>query len=264
MSETISIKSIYNSPFMEAILFSLNEGKKENHELCKITGTCNTTISNLIYKLKHDQYVDKDGDHFYLTPSGKILASNINNTTIALKVIDRFKEFWEDHFIGGIPESSLNNIGDLYESTIICDTGNSYGEAMRNYLDNLKNAKKMFAVSSLTNDEQRRIMIDLLNADVSIEFVHTDTFNQKEYIERNAELIERSNFKSMVIKEETKIGLTVTDFFISFGMYKKNGKNYDTSEDLFSTDPKAIEWGMRLFQYYKAKSIPSIKNTIKK
>ena len=249
--EIIDIQSIYSSNILQKILLSLNDGKKDNSELCQITGSSSSTISQDIRRLKNSKFVKKEDYSFCITPAGKMLASNLKNTNMAFEVIHKFKDFWSSHFIKGIPEPLLNNIGDLYISEIIRDTG-SYNKAFTNYIHHLKKAKQMFAVSDLTNVALCDAMIELLKQGVPIEFVHTDNFSKilisKEYSEKRDELIKCPNFQSMVCKDDIKIGLTVTDNFLSFGLYKKNGTGYDCSEDLFSSDKKAIEWGIRLFQ----------------
>ncbi len=50
------------------------------------------------------------------------------------------------------------------------------------------------------------------------------------------------------------MGLIVTDKCLALSLYKKSGIEYDITTGLFSSDPKAIEWGERLFEYYKIHS----------
>lgn len=256
-----TIQDIYHSDLMQGILLSLNEGNKNNAELRKATGNAAaSTISNYIRILKNYNFVEEEGYGFHITRTGKMLAYNLNNAKRAFEVIDKFKDFWATHFIEGIPESLLNNIGDLCNSEIIRDT-KSYNNAFTNYFNHLQKAKQIFAVSSLTNLEHINAIIKRLKEDVPVEFVHTNDVSKilttEEYIEKSNELNKYPNFKSMVSTDDIKIGLTVTDIFLSFGLYKKNGTGYDCSEDLFSSDKKALEWGMRLFQYYKARSTPA-------
>jgi predicted transcriptional regulator len=51
-----------------------------------------------------------------------------------------------------------------------------------------------------------------------------------------------------------KIGLTVSDSYLSLGLNKLGTNQYDTSTDLFSNDPKAVAWGERLFTYFRDRS----------
>ncbi len=50
--------------------------------------------------------------------------------------------------------------------------------------------------------------------------------------------------------EDMKVALTVTDTFVSVGLFMIDGV-YDSSADLVSSSPDAIRWGRDLFEYYK-------------
>ena len=64
-----------------------------------------------------------------------------------------------------------------------------------------------------------------------------------------------SNFQIWVTDELLKVGITVTDKYLSFGLNKKEIEVYDSSSDLTSFDPRALDWAMRLFGYYKERSV---------
>ncbi|MDD1717179.1 MAG: DUF1724 domain-containing protein, partial [Methanoregulaceae archaeon] len=57
-----------------------------------------------------------------------------------------------------------------------------------------------------------------------------------------------------VTKENRMVGLTVTDKYISLGLFKTDGKLYDSSSDLFSGNAPAVKWGEDLFRYYRERS----------
>ncbi|HML05283.1 MAG TPA: transcriptional regulator FilR1 domain-containing protein, partial [Methanobacterium sp.] len=61
------------------------------------------------------------------------------------------------------------------------------------------------------------------------------------------------NLNLWVLNGEVEIAFTVTDKFLSLGLYTDNGV-YDASKDLISEDPRAILWGNKLFKYYREKS----------
>jgi predicted transcriptional regulator len=62
------------------------------------------------------------------------------------------------------------------------------------------------------------------------------------------------NFMVWVTNEKLQVGLTVTDKYLSLGLFKKDDQLYDSSTDLFSQDPHAVVWGENLFRYYKERS----------
>jgi predicted transcriptional regulator len=78
-----------------------------------------------------------------------------------------------------------------------------------------------------------------------------EQLRQEPYVEKIEALKGYTNFRILVTNENVKFGLTVTDKCLSLGLYKNDGVTYDTTTDLFSFDQIAVNWGERLFEYYK-------------
>lgn len=62
------------------------------------------------------------------------------------------------------------------------------------------------------------------------------------------------NFSIYVSPAPVRLGMTVTDGYLSLGLYRHGTNTYDAAADLVGTDAAAISWGERLFQHYKAGS----------
>jgi predicted transcriptional regulator len=71
------------------------------------------------------------------------------------------------------------------------------------------------------------------------------------YTEKLEILKNYKNFELKYENKDLKMGLIVTDKRLALSLYKRSGIEYDITTGLFSSDPKAIEWGERLFGYYK-------------
>ena len=67
----------------------------------------------------------------------------------------------------------------------------------------------------------------------------------------------RFKLRLYMMKEDKKIGLTVTNEFLSLGLFNLDG-SYDWNKDLISSNQKAIAWGHELFKYY-AKNSKSVR-----
>lgn len=80
-----------------------------------------------------------------------------------------------------------------------------------------------------------------------------EELKQSPYLEKMEVLKDYENFKLMVMGQDIKVGLIVTNKRLSLSLYKKEGAEYDISTGLFSSDSKAIEWGKRLFWYCKGR-----------
>ena len=210
--------------------------------------------------MKH--FVEIDGYSYRLTPIGRILANKIEKSVMTFGVIAKFENFWTDHYLEWIPEALLNDIGDLFNSEIIRDTSEDIFKAFANYLKQIKTANQIFVVSSFTSLELIDAVIERLDKGMAVEVVITkevfEKLDKEPYIENCNKMIQFPNLKLMVTEEHVRVGLTVTEKFLSVGLYKKYGMLYDFSEDFFSFDERAIEWGKRFFQYYKDRSVTPI------
>lgn len=252
------LKSIYRSRLQTQILLSLREGKKSLLQLRELTGSSSQAIIPKIRKLESMQFLEQEGHGYRLTPIGRILASKIRDSIMAFGAIHRFKDFFVTHHLEGIPDLLLEDIGDLFYSEVMADTSVDIFRAFANYLKYLREAKQVFVVSSFTSPELIDAVNERLAGGIPVEVVITrdvfDKLDQKPYVEKYHEMIGFSNLTLMVTDEFVRVGLTVTEKFLSLGLYKKDGMIYDFTQDLFSFDRKAIDWGQKFFQYYKERS----------
>lgn len=253
------LKSIYRSRLQTQVLISLSEENKTLSQLRDITGSTSQAIIPKIRKLESNHFVERDGHGYRLTPIGKILAARINDCIMTFGVISKFKDFWVNHNIEWIPDILLNDIGALFNSNITSDTSEDSLKVLSIYMKYLREAKQVQVVSSMTSIELIDAVIERLASGIPVEVVITkDVFeklDKEPYLEKCNEMMQFPNFKLMITEEYVRVGFTVTEKLISLGLYKKDGMIYDFSKDMFSFDEKAIEWGRKLFQYYKDRSV---------
>lgn len=252
------LKSIYRSRLQTQILLSLNTGNKTLLQLREITGSSSQAIIPKIRILESAHFVEIEGHSYHLTSIGKILTNRINESIMTFGVIGKFENFWKNHHLKGIPDPLLYEIGDLYNSEVSRDTSEDVFKAFANYLKHLSTAREVNVVSSFTSLELIDAVIERLSHGIPVQVIITkevfEKLDKEPYLETCYKMLQFHNFKLFVTEEYVRIGLTVTEKFLSMGLYKKDGALYDFSEDFFSFDEKAIEWGRKFFQYYKERS----------
>lgn len=252
------IKSIFRSRLQTQILLSLIEENKNLSQLREITGSTSQAVIPKIRKLESNQLVEENGYNYRLTPMGNIITSKMQDYILAFGVFSKFKDFWAKHHLRGIPEPLFNDIGDLIDSEIIRETTEDVSKVLSTYFRCLQGSKQAFVVSSMTSPELIDAVIERLEKGVPVEVVITkDLFlklDKEPYIEKYNEMMHFSNFKLLVTEEYVRVGTTVTENFLSFGLYKNDGMLFDITEQIFSFDNKALGWGKRFFQYYKDRS----------
>jgi len=252
------VQAIYRSRLITEILLSLNESSRKLSQLREITGSTSQAIIPKLRKLEADHLIEAKEHEYYLTQTGKIVASRLADSFATVGTINKFKQFWSGHYLEGIPVFLLKEIGCLYESEVLKDRGMKVLEVYNNQLKMIKEADHIHGISSVVTEGYADSISERVKEGISVELIvppHiVGKLKQSPYLEKIDALKDYNSFKLMVVDEDIKVGLIVTDKRLSLSLYKKDGVEYDITTGLFSLDPKAIEWGERLFWYCKGKA----------
>ncbi|AAM31428.1 helix-turn-helix transcriptional regulator [Methanosarcina mazei] len=252
------VQTIYRSRLLTEILLSLNEGSRKLSQLREITGSTSQALIPKLRKLEVDHLIETKGREYFLTSAGKIVASGIADSFVTFWTINKFKHFWIRHYLEGIPSPLLKEIGCLYESEVLKDRGMKILNVYNNQLKMLKEADHIYGISSVVTEVYADAISERVKEGVPVELIvplHVaEELKRSPYLKKIEALKDYENFKLMVMDEDIKVGLIVTDKRLSLNLYKKEGIEYDISTGLFSFDSKAIEWGEMLFWYCKGKA----------
>ena len=239
------------------ILISLKEGKKELRELRDEMEVSSTTAIHALRELEKDNLVFQDVDRGYaLTKIGEIVALKLNDFVDAIEVLKKHERFWLEHDLSGIPAHLLEKIGWLRDSTLVEDTSTDIFKVHLNFINLLKNAKEIKGVSSIFVPDYPLLFRDLIiKKKADVQLVMTEDVFNKTLGMTNQKLLKKAvkdeNFKLKLytIEEKINAAFTVTDYFLSFGLFHVGG-SYDYNRDIISYDREAIEWGRELFEWY--------------
>ncbi|WP_048159150.1 winged helix-turn-helix domain-containing protein [Methanosarcina sp. WWM596] len=252
------VQAIYRSRLITEILLSLYESSRKLSQLREITRSTSQAIIPKLRKLEADHLIETKEHEYYLTQTGKIVASRLSNSFATVGTINKFKHFWLRHYLEEIPSPLLKEIGCLYESEILKNRGMEILNVYNNQLKMIKEADHIYGISSAVTEGYADSISERVKEGIPIELIvplHVaGELKLSPYVEKLAALKNYENFKLMVMDEDIKVGLIVTDKHLSLSLYKKEGIEYDISTGLFISDSKAIEWGERLFWYCKGKA----------
>lgn len=253
-----NVQGIYRSRLQTQVLLSLLNGKRSLAELRDITGSSSQALIPKIRILESKALIMPTDHGYYLTPMGEVFAGKISDSVITMGVLDKFKSFWEEHYLEGIPSPLRNNIGCLYNSEIISDRSVEIFNVYNNYLKMLSEADQIYGVTSIMGEGHAEMLAQRVLEGVPVELIITPEvareLQRPPYSDQIDALSTFSNFKIMVCDVDLMTGFTVTDKCISLGLYRSDGVTYDTTTDIFSYDEKAIGWGERLFDHYRKRS----------
>ncbi|WP_292390658.1 helix-turn-helix transcriptional regulator [Methanosarcina sp. UBA5] len=253
-----NLQAIYRSRLLTEILLSLNESSRKLSQLREITGSTSQAIIPKLRKLEEDSLIETKEREYCLTPVGKIVASGVADSFATFGTINKFKYFWSTHYMEGIPTSLLKEIGCLYNSKILHDRRTKILNVYTNQLKMIKEAEHIYGISSVITEGYADSISEKVKEGSPVELIIpinvAEELKQSPYAEKLEALKSYKNFQLRYKNEDLKIGLIVTDKCLALSLYKKSGIEYDITTGLFSSDSKAIEWGERLFEYYKIHS----------
>jgi predicted transcriptional regulator len=164
-------------------------------------------------------------------------------------VLKKHQDFWLTHDLTGIPPYLLEKIGWLSNSTLLEDTSLDIFKVHSTYIELLKTVTKVRGISSFFDPHHPKVYEELLRSEIDVQLVLTEEVLEKVIEVSNAEIFQSRTLSIYISKKPIKMGFSVTDKFLSLGLYYVNGP-YDYNRDLLSYDKRAIEWGYELFEYH--------------
>ena len=247
------LKFLTSSSIRTSIMIILNESPKNLSELKQELNSESSTIIHSLNELEKREFIFKTGDKYILSQKGHIFALKLINLIKTIDTVKNHEKLWLDHEISGIPEDLLIKIGDLNNSTLVKSDFTNINKPHTTFTQLLEQANEMKGVSPVYHPDFPEIISTLISENVDIQLIVTISILKILNQGILNELLSKKNFKLYVIDEDVREAFTVTNNFISFGLFIVDGI-YDYSMDLVSDDKDAIAWGEKLFEYYLEKS----------
>jgi predicted transcriptional regulator len=253
------IHSIFSSRLKIQILLTLLSEHPPLSRLREITGSTSQALIPKIRSLESQMLIESRNSGYFLTPLGKAVAMEVSDFVNLMSGIIHHKEFWAIHDLSGIPDEFLQRIGELQDSEVKLDTQVDIMHVYSHFLKIVREAAYIHGISSIMSPGLAETVAERVVAGVPVELVvNTQVISllaKEPYIGQIKQLLKFQNFKVWVTSEELKVGITVTDKYLSVGLFKNDSNLYDSSTDLFSQVPDAIRWGEDLFSYYRDRSV---------
>ncbi|MFA6654107.1 MAG: transcriptional regulator FilR1 domain-containing protein [Candidatus Delongbacteria bacterium] len=250
------VQAIFRSRLLTQVLIALGSGSKSLSALREITGSSSQALIPKIRYLEALHYVESVKGDYALTPIGEIVEPEIERLVMVMGVLRHHHNFWVEHEIEGISPEFLREIQHLYNSKVVKDVEENIFVVYASFLTILKKASWIHGVSSIMSQVLANAIKEAVLGGRPVELVISQKLVQtlitEPYDVMLGSLKEYANFSIYVSSSPVRLGMTVTDTYLSLGLYRHDTGTYDAATDLISTDATAIAWGERLFQYYKA------------
>jgi predicted transcriptional regulator len=252
------IQSIYSSRLKIQILLALAGGPKSLSDLRDTTGSTSQALIPKIRGLERLALIEPQANGYSHTTLGAIITKKIENFIITLGEAQQHRDFWANHDLTTLPPQFLDDIGQLIDSDIQFDTASDVLHVYSNFIRILDEADYILGISSMMSPEIANVIGTRVATGKSLELIVDQTIHRQltmePFLTQTKQLLASKNFRVWVVDAPLGIGVTVTNKHLSLGFNSRDGKVYDSTTDLYSTDPKALEWGHRLFNYFKQRA----------
>jgi len=150
------------------------------------------------------------------------VVSGIADSFATVGTIKKFKHFWARHYLEGIPGPLLKEIGCLYESEVINDKGTKILNVYNNQLKMIREAEYIQGISSVVTEGYADSISERVKEGISVELIvplHVaEELKQSPYAEKLVELKDYNYFKLILMNEEIKVELIVTDKCLAYSL----------------------------------------------
>jgi predicted transcriptional regulator len=240
------------------LLINLNDGKKSLGDFRSCLNMSSTTAIHALRELEKNNLVFQEKDKKYgLTNIGRIAVLKLIDFSNAAQALKKNDRFWLEHDLNGIPDYLLDKIGWLSDSNIIQINPLDIIKTHNSYVNHIKNAKWIKGVSPIFSSDYPILFKKLVENDVRTQLILTNPVLNKLTdamgLENLKNLVNNYHLELMVSEENLKVAFTVTDAFLSLGLFTQTGI-YDTAYDMISSDDMGVRWGTELFDYYYQRS----------
>ncbi|HEY9206210.1 MAG TPA: winged helix-turn-helix domain-containing protein [Candidatus Methanoperedens sp.] len=239
------------------ILISLHKSKKSLGGLRDDLGVSSTTAIHALRELeKHNLTFQDKNKNYSLTNIGRIIVMKLLDFNNAAEVLKKHERFWLEHDLSGIPQPQMEKIGWLRDSNVLVISVLDIIKTHESYVSFIKTAKWIKGVSPVFSSDYTNVFKELVEKNVSTQLILTTAVLKKLTdaigLDNLRNLIYSHHLEIFVTEEDVRVAFTVTDTFLSLGLFTNNGV-YDITQDLIATDDMAVRWGYELFEYYRGR-----------
>lgn len=251
------LQFILKSSIRFRIMVSLLRSPKTFDEIKGEVKVSLPALYSNIRLLLEEGSITRRGDSYSLTSEATLKTLSALKLMNSVRIINGFDEIWLNHDISGIPEYLIEDIDWLINSELIRSAPEDIYRPHNTYRELILDSEEVYGVSPISHRDLVDIYEGLLERGVHVELVLTDGVIREMVLNASFGLlrtaIKNRNLKVLRFPGQLKVAFTVTDRFLSLGLFDSRGF-YDQNRDIMSTDRRAIEWGFRLYEHYRERS----------
>ncbi len=256
-----TVRKLYDSKLRLAILDALSNSPMRLADLKNAVKSNAPNTSAKAKELEEMGLIERIEGDYALTPYGRAVRSRAQESFEFYATYEKFKEFWDTHITTGIPDHLWARLGELNDSVVVKDLASDVTHSHDVFVELLDSINKRFyGISPIYHSEYLRATLAILEKRLDAQLiVNKEIFKVLTSLKGDQgkqvkELCDRG--KWFVFEGHLSVAFTVSECFMSLALESKNDPTQYMNMDFESTSPRAIQWGLDLFDYYKKQSTP--------
>lgn len=250
-----NVHDLFASKKQISLMLAFSEGAKSLKELESITKSRPQNLLPKIGELTDRGILKKSERGIYRpTPAGEIILSKMHDFLDLYEILE--KDFWLTHDINVIPKSLLFRISALNNPKFIQPDA-SLDTSLRLTAQLFKNAtERIWGISPFVTLDLAKIIIHQANNGIKISLITTERVIKMTRVEEFKEYSPQNHPNITIwINNSIKLAFMTNEESIILALPDNDKNILDMQNTLICQNHEAIEWGKKLFEYFKEDSI---------
>lgn len=253
-SENFRIMRFLLSSFMRTdLLLTLVNSSSRLCSLRSNLGKSSATILHGVSELEAFNLISKDSKYYCLSSKGFIYGLALDKLCKNLYIFQSNPEFWQNHFIDGLPSEFVENAYLIKDSVYICSDKLDMEKPIRDYFKNIKNSKSIKIILPIFSELYLEMILKTVGSDHDLELiVDEEVFTSIKKSRYYRRIIRLSKGGKIILRKyigDLNLFLTFSDEFMSLNLFDKDGF-FDDSETIFNNTSDGVKWAEIMFDYF--------------
>ena len=233
-------------------LIMLQEGPKEMDILLKTLKTTRQALLPQIRILQDYYLVAQHTDTYELTTIGKLIVDEMVPLLDTIDFLDIDIDYWGTHNLDFIPAYLFNRLNENKNCEIITPNLVSIYETNKDFTEHAHSSGSLYFIFTFMHPSFIPLIYTFIENNIEISIILTKQLLKivkDEFYDDLKNHLMHENIKFYLYEKDTNFGsFALSDYHLVLRLLTKN-KDYDNKQ-LFFSNPKALQWGKELFDYY--------------
>lgn len=239
-------------------LLLLAEGPQNIDEILDLLQVSRISLLPHIKKLKEEGLIVQNGEVYSLSIIGNIL---VKKARPLLDVASTFEEndlFWSHRKLDSIPFHLLKRLGDLKGSQLL-EPGLTHGfDLFPELINHFTGSSKVMLLFSYFHPQIPSFSLELAKRDIQVQLILSrDSFDRfsRDFRDTGEKILAKKNASIFVYVGaplEIPALIAISESALLLGFF--NTKERFEGQHLLNFEPRALNWGKELFEYYMGRS----------